>query len=188
MPSDQDILRARLRTIGITEEAFRLQDYTYKLFDVGGQRSERRKWIHVFDSVHVVLFLAAISAYDYVLFEDRDENQMVEALNLFEAISNSPWFVRSSIILFLNKMDLFQEKVVSGRVPIAKYFSHYTGPETDVEAGKLFFELEFRKQYRNARKEMYVHYTNATDTDLLKRTMTYVSDMIVQENLNELVL
>ena len=42
------------------------------MFDVGGQRSERKKWIHVFDNVNVVLFLVAISGYDHVLVEDRN--------------------------------------------------------------------------------------------------------------------
>lgn len=42
------------------------------MFDVGGQRSERKKWIHVFDNVQVVLFLVAISGYDHVLVEDRN--------------------------------------------------------------------------------------------------------------------
>lgn len=71
VPSDQDILRARLRTTGISETIFDLGQLTYKMFDVGGQRSERKKWIHVFDNVQVVLFLAAISGYDQVLVEDR---------------------------------------------------------------------------------------------------------------------
>lgn len=72
MPSDQDILRTRLRTTGITETIFDLGNLTYRMFDVGGQRSERKKWIHVFDNVQVVLFLVAISGYDHALVEDRN--------------------------------------------------------------------------------------------------------------------
>lgn len=72
MPTDQDILRARLRTTGISETIFDLGSLTYRMFDVGGQRSERKKWIHVFDNVQVVLFLVAISGYDQVLVEDRN--------------------------------------------------------------------------------------------------------------------
>jgi guanine nucleotide-binding protein subunit alpha len=47
------------------------------MFDVGGQRSERKKWIHVFDGVQVVLFLAAISGYDHALVEDRSGVSLV---------------------------------------------------------------------------------------------------------------
>jgi hypothetical protein len=71
LPTDQDILRTRLRTTGISETLFELGNFTYRMFDVGGQRSERKKWIHVFDNVQVVLFLAAISGYDQALVEDR---------------------------------------------------------------------------------------------------------------------
>lgn len=72
LPTDQDILRTRLRTTGISETIFDLGNLTYKMVDVGGQRSERKKWIHVFDNVQVVLFLVAISGYDHVLVEDRN--------------------------------------------------------------------------------------------------------------------
>ena len=72
IPTDQDILRARLRTTGISETFFDCGSLTYRMFDVGGQRSERKKWIHVFDNVNAVLFLVAISGYDHVLVEDRN--------------------------------------------------------------------------------------------------------------------
>jgi hypothetical protein len=37
---------------------------------VGGQRSERKKWIHCFESVNALIFMTAVSEYDEVLFED----------------------------------------------------------------------------------------------------------------------
>lgn len=205
LPTDQDILRTRLRTTGISETIFELGNLTYKMVDVGGQRSERKKWIHVFDNVQVVLFLVAISGYDHVLVEDRNgvsicsaianylvadiaQNQMHEALMLFESISNSKYFDRSALILFLNKIDLFREKIAGGMSRISKVFPDYTGAPTDVEAGQEFFAAKFRNLVRQPKKEVYIHYTNATDTDLLKKTMASVQDMIVQRNLNALIL
>lgn len=70
VPTDQDILRCRLKTIGITESIFELRELTYRMFDVGGQRSERKKWIHCFENVTALLFLVAISGYDQCLAED----------------------------------------------------------------------------------------------------------------------
>jgi guanine nucleotide-binding protein subunit alpha, other len=72
MPTDQDLLRSRLRTTGITETIFDLGQLTYRMFDVGGQRSERKKWIHCFENVNCLLFLVAISGYDQCLVEDKD--------------------------------------------------------------------------------------------------------------------
>lgn len=72
VPNDQDLLRSRLRTTGITETVFDLGHLSYRMFDVGGQRSERKKWIHCFENVNCLLFLVAISGYDQCLVEDKD--------------------------------------------------------------------------------------------------------------------
>ena len=118
----------------------------------------------------------------------HQQNQMSEALNLFDNIVNSSWFERTAVILFLNKMDLFRVKVESGQSPIANSFADFKGAPTDVKAGQDYFASRFKMLVRNPRKETYIHYTNATDTDLLKKTMASVQDMIVQRNLNELIL
>ena len=64
MPTEQDVLRARVRTTGIVQQNFQIKDQKYTMFDVGGQRNERRKWIHCFDNVTAVIFVTAISEYD----------------------------------------------------------------------------------------------------------------------------
>lgn len=45
--------------------------FVYRLFDVGGQRSERKKWIHCFEDVTAIIFCVAMSEYDQVLHEDE---------------------------------------------------------------------------------------------------------------------
>lgn len=89
----QDVLRARVRTTGIIETCFRYKDLTYRMFDVGGQRSERRKWISCFQECDAVVFVVALSGYDMKLYEDQDTNRIHESLTLFEAISNNKFFV-----------------------------------------------------------------------------------------------
>ena len=98
LPTDQDILRSRVKTTGITETTFRVGELTYRLFDVGGQRSERKKWIHCFENVTALVFLVALSEYDQMLYEDESVNRMQEALTLFDSICNSRWFVKTSIV------------------------------------------------------------------------------------------
>ncbi|CAG9949696.1 unnamed protein product [Clonostachys rosea f. rosea IK726] len=187
VPNDQDLLRSRLRTTGITETIFDLGQLTYRMFDVGGQRSERKKWIHCFENVNCLLFLVAISGYDQCLVEDKDGNQMNEALMLWESIVNSHWFTKSALILFLNKMDLFREKLP--RSPIGDYgFTDYAGPAADADSASKYFLDKFRALNRNPEKEIYGHFTNATDTNLLKITMGSVQDMIIQRNLKQLIL
>lgn len=125
VPSDADVLRSRVKTTGITETTFIIGDLTYRMFDVGGQRSERKKWIHCFENVTTILFLVAISEYDQLLFEDETVNRMQEALTLFDSICNSRWFTKTSIILFLNKIDRFKEKLPVS--PMKNYFPDYEG-------------------------------------------------------------
>lgn len=99
--------------------------YFFRMFDVGGQRSERKKWIHCFEGVNAIIFCVALSGYDLVLAEDEEMNRMIESMKLFDSICNSKWFVETSIILFLNKKDLFEEKIV--RSPLTICFPEYTG-------------------------------------------------------------
>ena len=111
LPSIQDILRTRVKTTGIVEINFTFKDLNFRVFDVGGQRSERKKWIHCFEDVTAIIFIVALSEYDQVLVEDETTNRMHESLRLFDSICNNKWFVNTSIILFLNKKDLFSEKI-----------------------------------------------------------------------------
>ena len=111
---------------------------------------------------------------------------MHEALMLYEDIANSVHFENAALILFLNKMDLFKKKMLTGTAPISRHFPDYIGADDDVEAGQEFFAKKFRNLVRDKRRLMYIHFTNATDTDLLKKTMQSVRDMVVQRDISDL--
>ncbi|KAF9171157.1 Guanine nucleotide-binding protein alpha-2 subunit [Mortierella sp. AD011] len=158
----------------------------FRMFDVGGQRSERKKWIHCFEGVTAVLFLVAISGYDQCLVEDKDANQMEEAMMLFDQICNSQWFVETSMILFLNKMDIFRIKIKYSS--IKNYFPDYDGPDDSVAEATEFFRKRFTRLNRSEHKEVYVHQTDATDTNLLRNIMSSVNDIILARNIRALAL
>lgn len=71
LPNNNDMLHSRLRTTGITETLFELESANFRMMDVGGQRSERKKWIHCFEGVNCLLFMVALSGYDQCLVEDQ---------------------------------------------------------------------------------------------------------------------
>ena len=127
IPTADDILRARLRTSGIVERKFKIQNVDFKFLDVGGQRNERRKWIYCFDGVTSVIFVAAISEYDQVLYEDDTKNRLHEAIKEFEKICNNPCFDETAMILFLNKKDLFEDKIP--KVSLRVCFPEYNGSQ-----------------------------------------------------------
>ncbi|KAI9046651.1 hypothetical protein LZ554_009393 [Drepanopeziza brunnea f. sp. 'monogermtubi'] len=180
MPNDQDVLRSRVKTTGITETTFIIGDLTYRMFDVGGQRSERKKWIHCFENVTTILFLVAISEYDQLLFEDETVNRMQEALTLFDSICNSRWFIKTSIILFLNKIDRFKEKLPLS--PMKNYFPDYEGGD-DYNSACDYILNRFVSLNQHETKQIYTHFTCATDTTQIRFVMAAVNDIIIQENL-----
>ena len=104
------------------------------MLDVGGQRSERKKWIHCFDEAKAVIFVAALSDYDLSLTEDPSMNRMSESLRLFNSICNNRWFVVASMIVFLNKSDIFSEKLKKrGPITIQEAFPDFLGDPYDYE-------------------------------------------------------
>lgn len=186
VPNEQDILRARIRTTGIVEHRFIIDKNDFRIFDVGGQRNARKKWIHCFESVASIIFVAALSGYDQALYEDRRTNRMHEALNLFDDIVNSQWFVKTSIILFLNKKDIFRKKMAN-KVPLTKCFPDYDG-EATYRAGCKHIKAAFRERVKNPNKRIYTHFTCATDTQNVDRVFNSVKHIILRTHLMEVGL
>ena len=83
------------------------------MFDVGGQRDERRKWIQCFNDVTAIIFVTACSSYNMVLREDPSQNRLRESLDLFKSIWNNRWLRTISVILFLNKQVRFLAAIFS---------------------------------------------------------------------------
>ncbi|KAF8167062.1 heterotrimeric G protein alpha subunit 4 [Mycena galopus ATCC 62051] len=178
VPTDQDIVRTRARTIGITETVFALRDQEMLMVDVGGQKSERRKWIHCFQDVTTILFLVSLSGYDQCLVEDRDANQMQDAMTIWDSICHSQWFKQTSIILFLNKDDLFEKKIKTS--DIRSFFPDFEGEPHNAVAGREYFKKRFGRLAQKAggtkMREVYTHITTATDTELLRVIMSAVEE------------
>lgn len=171
VPDESDVLRARTKTTGISETRFNMGQLNIHMFDVGGQRSERKKWIHCeslrltrltvgFEAVTSIIFCVALSEYDQVLLEENGQNRMQESLVLFESVINSRWFLRTSVILFLNKIDVFKQKLP--KVPLVNYFPEYTGG-ADINKAAKYILWRFTQTNR-ARLSVYPHLTQATDT------------------------
>lgn len=183
-PTYEDVLRCRVRTTGIVESHFKLSGHQFVLIDVGGQRNERKKWIHCFEGVTAVIFVASLSEYDQLLFEDNSTNRVIESLSLFEEICGSRWFSRSPIILFLNKRDLFMKKLEN--TPLQQYFEDYNGG-CDYNQGVKFMENLFlsRVPPKKSPDQIFVHVTCATDKDNVQHVFNDVKEIFITQNLLE---
>ncbi|XP_026881185.2 guanine nucleotide-binding protein subunit alpha-11-like [Electrophorus electricus] len=186
VPTLQDVLRVRLPTTGIIEYPFNLGSVIFRMVDVGGQRSERRKWIHCFENVTSIIFLVALNEYDQVLFENANENRMEESLALFKTTLTYPWFDETSIILFLNKTDLLIEKISKSH--LEDYFPKYNGPKKDADTAMKFIRHMYEEQNTKLStdcKRMYSHLTCATDTENIRKIFVDVKDTIMRIHLTD---
>ncbi|KJH43314.1 g-protein alpha subunit [Dictyocaulus viviparus] len=165
-PSEQDILRCRVMTTGIFETKFEVDKVRFhnllfrSMFDVGGQRDERRKWIQCFNDVTAIIFVCASSSYNLVLWEDSTQNRLRESLALFKNIWNNRWLKTISVILFLNKQDLLSEKIKAKRYLLESYFPEFANyqlpsdavfdatDDKDVVRAKYFIRGEFLEDAR----------------------------------------
>lgn len=199
-PNEQDILRCRVLTSGIFETKFQVDKVNFHMFDVGGQRDERRKWIQCFNDVTAIIFVTACSSYNMVLREDPNQNRLRESLDLFKSIWNNRWLRTISVILFLNKQDLLAEKVKLGKSKIEDYFPNFVRYETPQDAicepnedpeflrAKYFIRDEFlmiSTASGDGKHYCYPHFTCAVDTENIRRVFNDCRDIIQRMHLRQ---
>lgn len=187
------------------------------MFDVGGQRGERRKWIQVFDGISAVLFLVESSGFDTKIREDNETNRLEESLNLFQEVWSSRFLRESGFIIFLNKQDILREKIERGS-RIEDFFPdfiNYNPPALSVNASSDVSETEAK--YQKVRsfirdkfmaitkkptmsrrgtdtnneprsRDCFYHFTTATDTDNIKHVFDAVHIMIIMSNIQKISL
>ncbi|XP_048039040.1 guanine nucleotide-binding protein subunit alpha-11-like [Megalobrama amblycephala] len=161
-PTTQDILRVRSPTNGITEQCISRGRLTMRIVNIGGQRGQRRKWIHCFQNVTSLIFLASLSEYDQLL-ENNKKNRMEESLSLFYTTIHSPLFAKSSVILFLNKIDILAEKIQFS--DLKTYFPGFKGKCQDVQDAMQFIEELYKQKAGSSEnsKNIYSHFICAME-------------------------
>ncbi|XP_016327179.1 guanine nucleotide-binding protein subunit alpha-11-like [Sinocyclocheilus anshuiensis] len=187
IPSPQDVLQVRFPTTGITDHCFTLEKITLRIVDVGGQRGQRRKWIHCFENVMSLIFLASLSEYDQLLEENNKDNRMEESLSLFYTTIHSTWFANSSVILFLNKKDILAEKIQFSH--LKTYFPEFNGKRRDSQDAMKFINNLYKQkavsyETKNSKK-IYCHFTCATDTKNIQTVFTDVKDTVLIQALED---
>jgi len=182
VPIDADVLRCRVRTTGVEEAIFTFDGMQMTMVDVGGQRSERRKWFHCFDQVKAILYCASLSCYDLVLREESTMNRMTEAIHLFDEIVNYPLFQNRTIVIFLNKTDLFAQKIQTS--DLSQLFPDYTGGK-NYDAGCSFIRDRFVEKSRS-RVKPYVHFTCALDSKNIEFVIRSVRDKLMRSTMDDM--
>jgi len=184
IPNKDDVLHVRTITTGIVEENMTFEKRIFHIVDVGGQRSERRKWITCFEDVTGLIFVVSLIAYNQVLFEDESTNRMEESLKLFKSTlkggKKGENFKDSCVVLFLNKDDLFKEMIKN--YPITKCFPEYKGELTE-EAQYNYIKGKYTAQV--APRKIFVHRTWATNTEHIEVIFNAVNFTIIRKAITD---
>jgi len=181
IPLVNDVLRLRVTTTGIVETSFEYQGTKFKLTDVGGQRSERRKWIHCFEGVTAIIFCIAINEYDMQLYEDDSVNRMHESLELLQGVCKEKFLKGIPMLIFLNKSDLFKKKIST--VDMKVCFEDYTGG-CNYDNAIEYLKKKLNSVIQNTRPA-YIHVTCATDTENINFVFQASADIIMHSILKE---
>lgn len=149
IPSTDDILHSRKITTGIHQIKFSVKipksmgggEQEFRMFDVGGQRDQRNKWLQVFEGIQAVLFLISCGDFDQTLREDSAQNRLTEALELFAGVWHNRFLASVGIIVFLNKQDIMEAKIRSGK-SVGDIFPEYRNFKITAKEGNVFDECD----------------------------------------------
>jgi len=191
VPTDDDILRVRPKTLGISEHRFTLEagsmlSHDWRIFDVGGARSLRAAWAPYFDNnLDAIIFLAPTSGFDEVLLEDPSVNKLEDSILLWKHIISHPLLQNTQIVLFLNKCDLLRNKLEAGS-KFGNFVVSYGDRPNDYESITNYLRKKFailHKHHSPLPRVFYCHFTSVIDTKTTHHILINVKDMVIRQSL-----
>ncbi|KAJ3520875.1 hypothetical protein NM688_g9097 [Phlebia brevispora] len=194
VPSTDDILHARIQTMGVAEHIFDMslhgRTVTWHLYDVGGARGQRHTWVPYFDDASAIIFMAPVSAFDQYLEEDPRTNRIDDSLQLFTYICSNRLLKDAHLVLFLNKTDVLQAKLAKG-VSVKKYITSYGERPNEFDSVVAYFRAHFtqvHKRNNQSQRVLYTHLTNVVDKKATQSIITNVRDSIFRVYLKSAAL
>ncbi|KAI0065277.1 G-alpha-domain-containing protein [Artomyces pyxidatus] len=196
VPSDDDILRARIKTLGVSEHRFTLKSSNnvlgrdWLVYDVGGHRSLRAAWVPYFDDMNAIIFLAPISCFDQTLEEDEHVNRLEDSVLLWKNIVSNKLLAKTNMVLFLNKCDILKEKLAAG-VKFSRFITSYGNRANNFDSTSTYLKRKFQATFVEHSPEprpFFCHLTSVTDTKAMSHILINVSEFILRENLSKSAL
>ncbi|EYC23979.1 hypothetical protein Y032_0014g2251 [Ancylostoma ceylanicum] len=170
-PSPRDLIMSYVPTVGVQNVIFSVENRVFQLFDIGGQRIDRRKWATMYDGIDAILFCIAVSEYNQTMIEDPEANRLQDSLTLLEKISNEPKFKSTPLLLFLNEIDVFREKLPL--MPLEDSLPEYKGNSAD--DGLDFIEGLAKKAMEGRDESLRrIYRTCAIDTEAMSKILENV--------------
>ncbi|KAF7307916.1 G-protein alpha subunit [Mycena kentingensis (nom. inval.)] len=192
VPTDRDIMRARIRTLGVEEHRFVTESgfragTEFFITDVCGTTSQRSTWVPYFDDVQAILFLAPL-AFWQCLDEDHKINRVQDSLELWREIVGNQLLAKTAFILLFNKKDILTAHIKAG-VQVKKYVPSYADRPNDVPSVTKYFRDKFSAYHRKFSPEPrpFIFYeTEAIDTKSTATILGEVQEQIIRNHLRDL--
>ncbi|KAI0288106.1 guanine nucleotide binding protein, alpha subunit [Russula brevipes] len=188
-PTDEDVVRARLRTMGVQEYRFFFETgheagREWIFYDVGS-RTHRGSWHPYFMDVKAIIFLAPISVFDEKLDGTTGVNRLEDSLKFWTTICKSKLLTKVQLILFLNKCDILERKLARN-VLLKQYIPTYGDRKNDMPTASKYLRKQFLKVARKHSPEprhVYTFLTTAIDTRAMASTFGAIRVSILNDNL-----
>ncbi|RPD78249.1 G-alpha-domain-containing protein [Lentinus tigrinus ALCF2SS1-7] len=185
-PTTDDILRARLRTLGVEEYRMTMETAAEKgsdwvFYDVGGSRNQRAAWASYFDDVNAVIFLCPMSGFNQRLSEDGSVNRLFDSMELWETVCKSKLLANAMFILLLNKADILYAKLKAG-IKFEDYVASYHGRPNKAEYVADYLREQMILTHRMCspkRRQLHAHVTCAIDTTVMGAVLNSIRDCIL---------
>ncbi|KAL8828373.1 MAG: hypothetical protein Q9191_002629 [Dirinaria sp. TL-2023a] len=178
--NNDDFLRAYAKTTGVSETYLTSHRLGYRVFDVSGSAAERkRKWNIAAVDVDCVIFIVSLAGYDRHCDSD---SSIRDALAVFESlITRGDWLRKATIVLLLNKTDIFREKIK--QVSVREHWPDFNGPEGDYDAALKFFTEKFCSlQRKEDSRNVYVYCANLTNTEDSEAVLNSIEALMVSRS------
>ncbi|KZV76652.1 G-alpha-domain-containing protein [Peniophora sp. CONT] len=192
-PSIDDVLKARIQTMGVEEHTVKLESaaeagQVWSIIDVGGSRHQRAAWIPFFEDINMLIFLAPASAFDQTLEEDPTVNRLWDSFLIWKTVCSSRLLRNVAFILCLNKYDILDAKLKSG-VQFAQHVTSYKNRPNETEPVLLYLKDKFASIFKQTTishsRALHTHFTCATDAKATALVLTRIREHIFTGNFQD---
>lgn len=153
------------------------------VIELGGCRSERRKFIHALEEMQAIFFTAELNVYDNALLHGQEDraNIMGEQLVLFDSIVNTRYFPNCPVVLLLDGANAFRRKLAVS--PVKRSFPEYEGDGTFEDAAQ-FFVCKFLELNR-AHRVIFTYVYDSSDTQSVDRVLDSLEETLEMVGLKD---
>jgi GTPase SAR1 family protein len=165
-PLLEDLLFIRRKTIGVNILKFEKNEIKYKLYDIGGQKSERRVWDQVAKDSDIIIYISSLNDYHKKMYEDNKTNRLVDSINTFKSLISNQTYNTCKIVLIFSKFDLFIEDLKS--IKFSDYFD-YDGENSEMEIYEYIKNLFHH--YDVSKRIIFTTKINFTEKDSFQNSL-----------------